>query len=380
MGVSIRKLGCAIAVAAIVALTGCSRQEAAPNAVAAANIVSVKLPVLPIEPRAFTATVPVTGTLLSSSRVDVKAETIGHVERFDKKEGDPVRAGEIVVSLDEENYQLAVRQADSAVKVSEAALERARVLGAHSRSELERAGNLIRSGGITDKDLKAAQVADRDAQAQVALAQAQLDQARALLEVSRKKLRDCSIKAPVSGEIQKKYVNPGAYVEGPTQLFSIVDNANLELESPVASADLAPLRIGQRATFTVNSYPGVMFEGRVEQINPALETDSRSARVRIRVNNAAGKLKAGMFAQGEVLTGMDSQAIVIPATAVYRDDRSAKDSFVFVVENDKAVRRAVKIGRERGADLEITAGLRAGDKLVAEQSIELAEGVRVVGR
>ena len=73
-------------------------------------------------------------------------------------------------------------------------------------------------------------------------------------------------------------------------------------------------------------------------------------------------------------------AIVVPAAAVRRDDRSAKDSVVFVVENGKAARRAVRIGRERDTRVEIVDGLRPGDLLIAEQSIEIAEGVKIAGR
>ena len=181
----------------------------------------------------------------------------------------------------------------------------------------------------------------------------------------------------MAGEIQKKYVNPGAYLEPATQVLALVDNRRLELESPVASADLAPIRAGQRVAFTVNSYPGKTFEGRVIEINPSVDADTRSAKVRIQAPNPAGKLKSGMFAQGEIHTGVEAQAIVVPASAAYRDDRSAKASYVFVVENGKAVRRSVQIGRERDSSLEIASGLRAGDLLIAEQSIELAEGVRV---
>jgi Cu(I)/Ag(I) efflux system membrane fusion protein len=121
----------------------------------------------------------------------------------------------------------------------------------------------------------------------------------------------------------------------------------------------------------------VQFDGVVEEINPAVDTESRSARVRIRVNNAAGRLKTGMFAQGEILTGVSAQAVVIPATAVYREDRASKESTVFIVENGRAVKRGVKIGRERDGELEILDGVRPGDALVIEQSIELAEGVPV---
>ncbi len=373
-----RPLAVIAALSAAALLTGCRRQEAA--TVKASEPPPVFAPVLTVGTEAFNATVPVTGTLVSNSRVDVKAEVMGRVVRFDKEEGDPVSAGETVIWVNDENYQLTIRQSETAVRVAEAALERARLVEAHSRSELERAENLVKSGGITDKDLKAAQLAGQDARAQVMVANAQLEQARAALDVARKHLRDTQIKAPVSGEIQRKFVNKGAYVEAPTPVFTVVDNRRLELESPVASADLAPIRSGQPVTFQVNSYPGVSFQGRVIEILPAVDAETRSAKVRIQVNNAGGKLRAGMFAEGEILTGVNAAAIVIPSAAVYRDDRSARSSHVFVLENGKAWRRQVRIGRERDSKLEILEGLKPGDQLVAEQSIEIAEGVRVQAR
>jgi hypothetical protein len=83
-----------------------------------------------------------------------------------------------------------------------------------------------------------------------------------------------------------------------------------------------------------------------------------------------------MFAEGEILTGIRKQTIVIPAAAVYRAEGTSAGSYVFVVEADKAVRRSVQIGRETDSKLEITEGLKPGDLLVAEQKVELAEGVR----
>ena len=127
----------------------------------------------------------VTGTLVSNSSVDVKAETTGRLLQFAKQEGDAVSAGEVVATVDDENYKIAVRQAQAAVQVADAALARTRVLAAHAKSELARSQNLVRSGGITEKDLEAAQLADRDAQAQVAVAEAQLAQARAAQEWRR---------------------------------------------------------------------------------------------------------------------------------------------------------------------------------------------------
>jgi HlyD family secretion protein len=359
-------------------LSGCG----APNTkttIAASEPQAVAVSVISVAAEPFQATVPVTGTLVSTVSVDVKAETVGRIVKFDKEEGSAVAAGEAVVWLNDENYQLALRQSRTVVEVAKATCDRAKLLEAHSRSELERAENLLKSGGITDKDLKAARLAEQDAQAQVAVAEAECEQARATLEVAQKHVRDAVIHAPVNGVIQRKFVNPGAYVEASTALFSVVDNRRLEMISQVASADLAGIHEGQRVAFSVNTYPGEKFEGRVIEIVPALETDTRSAKVRIRVESA-GRLKAGMFAEGEVMTGLTAQAMVIPAAAVYRDDRSAKSSYVFVVENGKAARRQVRIGRERQGKLEILEGLTAGDALIAEQSIEIAQGVRIKAR
>jgi RND family efflux transporter MFP subunit len=366
-----------LALVALVALlpAGCGRKTAGASVKAEDVALSVKA--VRIETQALPLTVVVTGSLVSNTSVDVKAETTGRLLRFAKQEGDAVSAGEVVASVDEENYKIAVRQAQAAVQVADAALARTRVLAAHAKSELARSENLVRSGGITEKDMEAAQLADRDAQAQVAVADAQLAQARAAQDMADKRLRDAAVRAPVGGVIQRKYINPGAYVEPPTMVFSIVDNRQLELESPVPAALLGQIRAGQRVTFTVNSYPGAKFEGRVAEINPAVDALARSAKVRVRVDNAGGKLKTGMFVEGEIQTGVAQQAVVVPAGAVYRSATPGQDSYVFLVDGGKAVRRSVQLGRETDNRLEITSGLKPGDALIAEQRIELAEGVRV---
>jgi RND family efflux transporter MFP subunit len=360
---------------AALCLFACQERATRAEARVETRAVEVRTTTLTEEP--FTESVRITGTLVSRTRVDVKAETTGRVVRFSKEEGDRVEAGEPLVWVDEENYKLALRQQETVVQVAEAGLERSRVLEQHSRAELERAENLLKSGGITDKDWKAAQVAALDARAQVALAEAQIEQARAAVEMARKRLRDTVIHSPVLGHIERRYINPGAFVEPPTPVFTVVDNQRLEIESPIASAELAPVRPGQRATFTVNAYPGVAFEGRVVEVNPAVEPESRSARVRIQADNRSGRLKAGMFAEGDVLTGAQAEAIMIPASAVYREDGSSKSSYAYVVENGTAVRRDVRIGREKDGRLQILEGLKPGDALISEQSIEVAGGVPV---
>jgi membrane fusion protein, multidrug efflux system len=369
-------LGVLWVAALALALVGCAKKEA--GVAQAVEPPPVRAQVLRVEAKPFAINVAITGTLVSPAQVEVKAETTGKILQFPKQEGDRVSAGEVVVWVDDSHEKLAVKQAETAVQVAESALARVRVVGQHNASEFERAKNLLKSGGITDRDYKTAELASHDSDSQAALAEAQLAQARAQLEQARKMLNDSAVRAPVSGEIQRKYVNQGAYVEPPTPVFSIVDNARLELESMVPTADLGAIAAGQRVTFTVNSYPGHEFVGRVIEINRAVQQETRSAKVRIAVSGGGGgRLRAGMFAQGAILTGVESRAILIPAAAVYRDDRSAKSSYVFVVEQGKAVRREVQIGRETDSMLVINAGLSDGEQVLAQQSIEIAEGVKV---
>jgi membrane fusion protein, multidrug efflux system len=362
---------------AVIALLAANCRKKETEATLTGETPAVPVKVVQVQASPLAVTITITGNLVSKTWVEVKAETMGRVVKFPKQEGDPVSAGEAVAWVNTENYELALRQAQTAVQVAEAGLGKARVMAEHNQSELERSQNLLKSGGITEKELRAVEAAQRDAQAQTQLAQAQLDQARAASEVAQKKLRDTTILAPVGGEIEKKLVNVGAYVEAPTVVFAIVDNRQLELESPIPSDSLGQIRSGQKVTFRVDSYPDTPFAGQVIEVNPAVDPLSRAAKVRIRVDNSGGKLKAGMFADGEILTGIEQEAIVIPAAAVYRNQGDAKDSYAFVVENDKAVQRKLRIGREMDSSVEIAEGLKSGDLVVSEQKIELADGVRV---
>jgi RND family efflux transporter MFP subunit len=366
-----------IASLAVFALLAANCKNKETEATLTGQVSAVPVNVIEVQPSPLAVNIAITGNLVSKTWVEVKAETTGRLVKFPKQEGDHVSAGEAVAWVNTENYELALRQAQTAVQVAEAGLERTRVMQEHNQSELERSQNLLKSGGITEKELRATEAAQRDAKAQTQLAQAQLDQARAALAVAQKKLRDTTILAPVGGEIEKKLVNVGAYVEAPTVVFAIVDNRQLELESPVPSASLGQVRSGQKVTFQVNSYPGTTFAGQVIEVNPAVDPLSRAARLRIRVDNSSGRLKAGMFADGNIQTGIQLEAIVIPAAAIYRNQGDAKDSYAFVVENDKAVQRKLRAGREIDSKVEIVEGLKPGDLVVSEQKIELADGVRV---
>jgi len=353
-------------------VSGCAREalSAKSEAPPPLPVQTVKLQAKPLEHR-----VDVTGTLISTVAVDIKTEVQGRLMSVVKEEGDFVQKGELVALQNEDNPKLGLQQAEANLETAVAALERVKVMEEHARIEDERAQNLLKSGGITDRDFQAAQMALNDAKAQHRLAEAQIAQARQAVATARKRLDDCRVFSPISGEIERKYLNQGSYVDGNALLYHVVDNQRLELEMFVSSDDLGRLKEGQLVRFTVPSYPGEAFEARIKAINPAVQAASRSISVRAIVPNPARKLKAGMFARGSIVTGIQPDGYMVPANAVWR--RANQAPFVFVVEQGTAHKREVTIGLEQPEGIEITSGLKPGDEVVTEQYMELADGSRV---
>jgi RND family efflux transporter MFP subunit len=365
-----RLAGLGAALTAALVAAACSKEAAKPAAAPALQVQTVR-----VEPRPLDLAVDITGSLVSSVAVDVKTEFAGRLVAMLKEEGDAVTKGELLAQLEDTNARLSLGQMRAALDVAQAALERAKVAQDHARQELERAQNLLKSGGITDRDFDAAQIADRDARAQVRLAEAQVEQSQQAVALAEKHLRDCRIVSPITGEVARKLVNPGGWLDGSVLLYRLVDNHRLELETYVASSDLGQVKKAQKVRFTVASYPGEIFEGVITNISGAVDMQNRSAPVRVAVPNPTGKLKAGMFIKGRIITGTKPGAIVVPADAVWR--RSGQIPFAYVVVNNVAQKRDVQTGQEEADGIEITSGLAAGEIVIVEQNLELAEGVKI---
>lgn len=369
----------ALALAAVILVAllavACTRDAAKPANEGAAP---VAVQTVRAEAKPLDEALEITGSLVSSVGVDVKTEFAGRVESVFKQEGERVSKGERIAQLDDQNARLTVAQSGANLEVAQAALDRAKVAEDHTNNELERSKNLLKSGGVTDRDFQAAHVAARDAHAQVKLAEAQIAQARDAVAVSEKHLSDCRIVSPIAGEVERKYFNPGSWVDGNVLLYRLVDNQRLELQAYVASSELARVRKGERIRLSVAAYPDQIFEAAIQTLSAAVDAQNRSVLVRASVPNAGNKLKSGMFVKGKIITGTNPSAIVVPSAAVWR--RVGQEPFVYVVEQSIARRRTVSTGQEELQDIEITRGLNPGDQVVAEQNLELAEGVRVTPR
>ncbi|NWG12693.1 MAG: efflux RND transporter periplasmic adaptor subunit [Acidobacteria bacterium] len=327
-----------------------------------------------VSPQDWTVTIPISGSLRSRSIVDAKPEVGGRLVAAYFEEGDLVRRNQVIAEIDPTNYRLALDQAKAALAVAEAGLQRARVASDHARREKERADNLLSSGGITQKDHEAAVTGVRDADAQVRLAEAQREQARATLAIAEKALSDCRILAPADGHVQKKYLDRGSLISPGVPVYKIVDNSSLELECVVPSHRLGELRVGQASEFTTPAFADRGFRGVVAAVSPMVEEDSRSVRVILRITNPTGELRSGMYARGAIIVRAEKNALVVPRSALLVEGGESSSGVAYTVREGRARRRPVQLGGIQEDRVWIREGLQPGDIVIVEIGPDLKDG------
>lgn len=291
--------------------------------------------------------------------------------------GDAVRAGQVLATLAGESVQIDVAQARAALAEAQANAQEA---GANA----ERARSLQNSGALSAQQISQYLTAEQTARARVEVARAQLD-AQSL------RLRHTQVLAPDSGIISARSATVGAVPGAGAELFRLIRQGRLEWRGEVTSAELGRLKAGM--TVTVMAPGGAQGRGRVRMVSPTVDPATRNALVYVdlagmgalrsagpsQASNAplGATFKAGMFARGEFELG-SSPALTVPQTAVVVRDGF---SYVYRVGADKRVSQLkVQTGRVQGERVEITAGLKAEDRVVASGGSFLSDGdlVRVV--
>jgi membrane fusion protein, multidrug efflux system len=323
------------------------------------------------------STVPISGNFHTQSMVEVKPEIGGRLIAIYFEEGEFVQKDQLLAEIDPINYRLAHDQAAATLAVAQAGLERARVSAEHARTEKIRADNLLRTGGITEKDHQAAVTGVKDVETQVLVAEAQIAQARAALAIAEKALQDCKIYAPAQGHVQKKFLDKGSLLSPGVAIYTLVDNSKLELECVIPSYQLAAVRIGQRASFTTPTWGSREFEGTVAAINPTVESDNRAVKLILKISNPGGELRSGMYARGEIITGRESNALVIPRDALIPEKEESDAAGVFVVREGKAHRASIQVGGSQEERVWVRRGLSEGDIVITEIGPSLKEGLPV---
>ncbi len=364
-----------IVLIAVLTVTGCGKQEQ-----------TAQKPAVAVELTAASATqlqeeIEVTGYLEPKFATDVRTQIPGLITDVYVTQWVQVKKGQVLAKID-------VSETEAVVRRAEAAVSSAKALGLESQTALNRAKReQARILKLKEAGLATQQAVD-DSLSETEAANAKLEAANAQIRVFEQELRQAQsrlskgfVTAPMDGVVALRDVNVGALAGDAASnkpVFRIVDNRILNLTVTVASVDSARIRQGQPLEFTVDSFPGVLFSGKVMFLNPELSEEDRSLKVIAEVENKDGRLKGGLFAKGRIITGLRDNVLLLPRSMLGRWDSIGRTAVIFVAEGQTARQRNVKTGAVKGDMVEIVEGLSAGEQYVSRGGFTLRDGDRIV--
>ena len=307
---------------------------------------------------------PVSGSLKAVQSALVKARVPGELQGLTLREGDAVKAGQIVARVDAGEYQSRVRQAQEQADAARAQIDIAQRQWDNNKALVDQ-GFISRTALDTSlSNLNAAKANHKAALAAV--------------EVARKSLDDTALLAPISGVVAQRLAQPGERVGVDARILEIVDLGRLELEATLSGADSVAVRVGQAAQLQIEG-TGRPVMARVVRINPTAQAGSRSVLVYLALENAQG-LRQGLFAQGALDTGR-SNLLAVPLSAVRTDK---PQPYLQLMVGGRVVHQTVQTGL-RGTDpadangetLVAIEGVAAGAQVLRGHLGSLREGSQV---
>ncbi|MBL8113424.1 MAG: efflux RND transporter periplasmic adaptor subunit [Acidobacteria bacterium] len=319
-----------------------------------ANASAQKLPIpepirvtsLPAVSKVIASRLEVTGSLVADESAEIAAERDGRVADVLVERGSYVNKGEVLARID--------------TAEAKAQLDEAKASLAWAESESSRYAEL--------RDKQVVARAERERKG------IDLDLARARLTLAQKAFDDCVIRAPFSGLVAEKRVSAGAFVRrgAPVALLMKIDPLRAELS--VAESAIPAVKLGQSVSFTVQSFPGKVFEGKVAHIGPSVDARARSLVVEALVPNPARLLKPGLFVTAGIEMPTSTPAIFAPRSSIVTQSGVSR---VFVLGAERVEERVVSLGREAGDLVELRTGVAEGEKLVLRPTARLTDGLLI---
>ncbi len=388
-------------VALLAALTaaGC-RADATAERTGTTEVAAVSVSATAVVETPIARFIEVTGTLTAQESAEVAAEIAGRVVATPVERGSRVGTGVELVRIASAEVDAQAREAEANAAQIEARLgiaggkpfEVARVpevasanaARALARTDFERARTLHAAKLISQAEFeqRSAQLESAERQYDVASNGAEqqyqsLLAARARVTVAQKAAADTVVRAPFGGVVGERFVSVGDYVTRGTKVASVMRVDPLRVELTVPEQYVAAVASGREVTFTVDAYPGQTFTGQVRYVSPSVTAETRALVVEAIVPNAAGQLKPGFFATARIAQVSSAPALLVPAVAVRTVAGTAR---VFVVSGDRVEERVVMVGQSVDDRIEVTDGLKAGERVATSGVSTLADGVRVAVR
>jgi RND family efflux transporter MFP subunit len=302
----------------------------------------------------------ISGELRPQREATVRAQLGGTMEAVNAVEGQPVRRGAVRGRIDAPTLDDTGRSAASAVTAAENQL-------AVARREAARTAQLVEAGALAARDLDLAR-------SNVTATEAQLADARARLGTAQSQISDAILRAPLDGVVADRAVNTGDVVSPGTALFTVIDPSSMRLEASVPSEELGSLKVGATVLFQVRGYPQP-FEGRIERISPAADPATRQVPIFVAIPNQGGRLVAGLFAEGRVVTATGT-GLVVPSNAV---NTAGGSPWVLRASGGRTEKVTVTIGLvdPRTEQTQIVGGVSEGDVLLRGAAQGITPGTPV---
>ena len=315
--------------------------------------------------QSLTRTLGVSGGLRAVTSAVVRTKVASEIKSLDVREGDTVKAGQVIGRLDTTEFEFRVKQAEQTAVAARTQLDIAKRALTNNRA-------LVEQGFISPTGLETSVSTE-------AGAQASYQAATAAAELARKARADSILVAPISGIVSQRLAQPGERVGVEAKVVEIVDLSRIELEAAVAPEDVGSVQVGQTARLEVDglSAPAT---ARVVRINPSTQAGTRAVMVYMALQPLPG-LRQGLFARGSIEL-QKKDALVVPLSAVRVDQARP---YVLRVEGGKALQRTVELGTRGQAQIdgrvesavELTSGAAAGDTLLRASAGALRAGTSV---
>jgi membrane fusion protein (multidrug efflux system) len=286
-----------------------------------------------------------TATLEPDSQVTIVSETNGTVEKLYVEEGSAVKEGQVIVQL--------------AAKEKQVALQKANIRLQNAKMELDR---------------------KQKSYDQKIISQSEYDKAKFEMEVAESEKKSAevdidriTIRAPFTGIITERFIEKGQTIQPQTQLFALVDREPLKAKIYLPEKEIFGIQENQTVNLALNAQKDVQFQGRVRQINPAVDPKTGTVKVTVEVTKAPDAVRPGSFIDVKLVTQRHDNSILIPKKALVEE---AGEKYVFLIANGTASRKNVEIGFMDDQNAEILKGVNTGDSVVIAGQGSLRDGIK----
>jgi len=339
-----------------------------------------------VERENLTSKVSANGQIDAQRKVDLSANVMGQIVNLAVREGDIVKKGDFLLQIDQKQLAASAQGAEASMRALFSDRDAARATLAEAELTYERARNNFEQKIIPAAELDRARTALQAARANVTAIDQRIQQARSNVAAARDTLSKTTMTAPMAGIITALPVEEGEVavigtMNNPgTKLLTIADMSIVEAVMEVDETDVPNVKVGQRATVTIDAYPNKTYEGVVTEVgsSPMTETaatggDAVNFEVKIQLSNPPAGVRPGFSASADIITGTRENAIAIPLQAlVVREkpaDEKAKtkpteEEGVYVHQDGKVAFVPVTTGLAGESSIEIVKGLSTGQEIV----------------